>query len=108
MIVAHEANQLSLGGTEKGMAIFVRQLRKRGVDVHAFVKAGTDRARAADVTASAPLHEYEDHEDLAEALRALRPQVLHRHRSGLRDPLDSMALDPGTRIVETSIYGDHG
>lgn len=108
MIVAHEIRQLALGGTEKTMGLFLRHLRDLGVEVHAFVQAGSDRTYAPQVTAIAPLHEYADHVDLARQLRALRPAVLHRHRSGWADGLDSLELDPSTRVVETNVYGDHG
>lgn len=108
MIVAHEIKQLALGGTEKTMCIFLRHLRALGIEVHAFVRAGTERALAPQVERSAPLTEYEDPADLARRLRALRPHVLHRHRSGLPDGLDELALDPRTKVVETNVYGDHG
>lgn len=108
MIVAHEIKQLGLGGTEKAMGSFLRRLRDHGLETHAFVQAGTDRTRAAELSRFAPLHEYRDHEELSCALRELRPHILHRHRSGYADPLDELPLDERTRVVETNVYGDHG
>lgn len=108
MIVAHEIKQLGMGGTEKAMGIFLAHLSALGVEVHAFVHQGTDRTRAEQIARLAPLHEYSSYEDLARRLWSLRPDVLHRHRSGLSDPLDAIALPPRTRIVETNVYGDHG
>jgi glycosyltransferase involved in cell wall biosynthesis len=108
MIVAHQVEQLGLGGTEKTMLLFLRHLRALGQEVHAFFPRVRDTTRLAQVAAVAETHAYEDHDDFAAQLRALRPHVLHRHRSGYADPLDSLELDPRTKRVETNVYGDHG
>lgn len=109
MIVAHEIQQLGLGGTEKTMLLFLRHLRALGVsELHAFAPRGRETERASQVAEVAELYLYEDLEDLARRLRVLRPHVLHRHRSGYADGLDEVDLDPRTWIVETNVYGDHG
>ncbi|MCO5164801.1 MAG: glycosyltransferase [Planctomycetes bacterium] len=109
MIVAHEIQQLGLGGTEKTMLLFLRHLRALGVqDLHAFAPRDRETGRAEQVAKVAELHLYEDLDDLVRRLRVLQPHILHRHRSGYADPLDQVNLGPRTRIVETNVYGDHG
>lgn len=109
MIVAHDVPQLGLGGTEKTMLLFLRHLRGLGVEeLHAFAPRDREADRAAQVAEVATLHLYASLEELARELQALRPHVLHRHRSGYADALDGVELDPRTRIVETNVYGDHG
>lgn len=109
MIVAHEIQQLGLGGAEKTMLLFLRHLRDLGVgELHAFAPRGRDLDRASQVAEVAQLHLYDDLQQLEDEVRVLRPNILHRHRSGYADAFDRVELDPRTRVVETNIYGDHG
>lgn len=109
MIVAHEVQQLGLGGTEKTMLLFLRHLKALGCDrLHAFAPRDRETDRADQVAEVAELHLYDGLNDLAQRLQALGPDVLHRHRSGYEDPLDQVDLGPRTRVVETNVYGDHG
>ena len=109
MIVAHEIQQLGLGGAEKTMLLFLRHLRELGVaELHAFAPRTRDLDRAEQVAEVAELHLYDDLRQLEQDVRALRPHVFHRHRSGYADAFDLAELDPRTRVVETNIYGDHG
>ena len=102
-------NSLGIGGTEKAACRWARGLKEREYEVHVLtLRDGPRRAelerkgiepRVSEMTPSA----------IAEALRDLRPDVIHAHAPGNPHEGDilgeALALLPKIPVVQTNIFG---
>jgi len=106
--VLHVLKSLGLGGTEKVAQLFLRHLDPARFETAAH--SPVDGPRAAQIRAggSATFVGL----DLARALAAFRPQVVHVHRAGWAEPdflrpvRDYAARTP-VLVVETNVFGRH-
>lgn len=103
--VLHVSNQLSLGGTEKVMQLFVTNLDPTQFEVAVY--SANDGPRAKQIRAHG-INTFIGSE-LLDVLLKYQPQIVHVHRAGWPEP---ELLTPIKRaripvVVETNVFGRH-
>ncbi|MHC1751365.1 glycosyltransferase family 4 protein [Humidesulfovibrio sp.] len=106
--VLHVLKSLGLGGTEKVAQLFLRHLDPQRFETA--VHSPEDGPRAAQIRAGGSATFIGM--DLARALAAFRPQVIHLHRAGwpepeLLRPVRDYAAKNRPLVVETNVFGRH-
>lgn len=104
--VLHVLKSLGLGGTEKVAQLFLRHLDPQRFETA--VHSPEDGPRAAQIRAGGSATFIGM--DLARALAAFRPQVIHLHRAGwpepeLLRPVRDYAAKNRPLVVETNVFG---
>lgn len=106
--VLHVLKSLGLGGTEKVAQLLVRHLDQQRFETAVHSPEAGPRAAQIRSGGSATFVGM----DLAKALHAFRPQIIHLHRAGWPEPdflrpVRDYAAKNRVAVVETNVFGRH-